>query len=122
LATFHPYPILIYPKTQYASDKSRKTGRSNAPLTVFVGMGGIFFRRDKAPKAEVINDNSRDVADRLKTIKGSFILSINNVPEIRKLFACFTLHEAKLHYSIAGKNSAGTTAKELIITNRAGLK
>lgn len=29
---------------------------------VFVGMGGIFFRRRYAPRAEVINDRSRDVA------------------------------------------------------------
>lgn len=28
----------------------------------FVGMGGVFFRRRFAPKAEIINDRSRDVA------------------------------------------------------------
>jgi DNA adenine methylase len=28
----------------------------------FVGMGGIFFRRTRRPKAEVINDVSKDVA------------------------------------------------------------
>ncbi|MBY6241599.1 DNA adenine methylase [Methylosinus sp. Sm6] len=28
----------------------------------FVGMGGVFFRRDEAPRSEVINDRSRDVA------------------------------------------------------------
>lgn len=28
----------------------------------FVGMGGVFFRRSSAPKVEVINDRSRDVA------------------------------------------------------------
>lgn len=28
----------------------------------FVGMGGVFFRRDRRPKAEAINDKSRDVA------------------------------------------------------------
>jgi DNA adenine methylase len=28
----------------------------------FVGMGGIFFRRRWAPRREVINDISRDVA------------------------------------------------------------
>ncbi|PCI45958.1 MAG: DNA methyltransferase [Alphaproteobacteria bacterium] len=62
------------------------------------------------------------MADRLKKIKGTFILSINDVPEIRQLFNGFPLHEADLHYSIAGKHSTGTRARELIITNRAGLK
>jgi len=28
----------------------------------FVGMGGVFFRRRRRPKGEVINDRSRDVA------------------------------------------------------------
>jgi DNA adenine methylase len=28
----------------------------------FIGMGGVFFRRSKAPKVEVINDKSQDVA------------------------------------------------------------
>lgn len=28
----------------------------------FVGMGGVFFRRTRAPVLEVINDRSRDVA------------------------------------------------------------
>ena len=28
----------------------------------FVGMGGVFFRRDRVPQSEVINDFSRDVA------------------------------------------------------------
>ena len=28
----------------------------------FVGMGGVFLRRERAPKSEVINDRSRDVA------------------------------------------------------------
>jgi len=53
----------------------------------------------------------------LKGIKGKFILSINDVPEIRQLFAGFELREADLHYSLAGKHSTGTRAKELIITN-----
>lgn len=61
------------------------------------------------------------MADRMASLKGSFIMSINDVPEIRKLFARFTLHEADLHYSIAGKNSTGTRAKELIITNQKDL-
>lgn len=30
---------------------------------VFVGMGGVFLRRDRAPKTEVINDYSGDVTN-----------------------------------------------------------
>ncbi len=28
----------------------------------FLGMGGVFFRRDRRPKTEAINDYSKDVA------------------------------------------------------------
>lgn len=35
----------------------------------FVGMGGIFFRRDHRPKAEVINDVSADVANLFRLLQ-----------------------------------------------------
>ena len=35
----------------------------------FVGMGGIFFRRDQRPKAEVINDISGDVATLFRVLQ-----------------------------------------------------
>lgn len=35
----------------------------------FVGMGGVFFRRDRRPKAEVINDISADVANLFRLLQ-----------------------------------------------------
>lgn len=35
----------------------------------FVGMGGVFFRRDRRPKAEVINDISADVANLFRILQ-----------------------------------------------------
>jgi len=35
----------------------------------FVGMGGVFFRRRWAPRCEVINDISRDVATLFRTLQ-----------------------------------------------------
>lgn len=35
----------------------------------FVGMGGIFFRRDRRPRAEVINDVSADVANLFRLLQ-----------------------------------------------------
>jgi len=53
------------------------------------------------------------IADRLGRIKGRFILSINDMPEIRELFSQFELNEVELNYTIAiGK---GVPAKELIL-------
>ncbi len=38
----------------------------------FIGMGGIFLRRSKAPKVEVINDASRDVATFFRILQRHF--------------------------------------------------
>ena len=35
----------------------------------FVGMGGVFFRRSRRPKAEVINDLSRDVTNLFRLLQ-----------------------------------------------------
>jgi len=56
------------------------------------------------------------MADRLGKLKGSFIMSINDVAEIRKLFSAFLIHEVKVSYSCCGGTNINR-AKELIITN-----
>lgn len=40
---------------------------------VFVGMGGVFLRRDHKPKAEVINDWSEDVATFFRVIQHHYL-------------------------------------------------
>lgn len=57
------------------------------------------------------------MADVLGQIKGAFILSINDRPEIREMFGQFICEEVKLTYSISSGD--GTEASELIVTNRA---
>lgn len=39
----------------------------------FVGMGGIFFRRDRRPKSEVINDYSRDVSNLFRILQRHYL-------------------------------------------------
>jgi len=39
----------------------------------FVGMGGVFLRRDSVPKAEVINDYSRDVATFFRILQHHYV-------------------------------------------------
>jgi len=55
------------------------------------------------------------LADRLSSIKGKFIFSINDVPQIRQLFSNFDIAEAKLSYSV--NHEKVTQAAELIISN-----
>lgn len=64
------------------------------------------FSRDQFPK----------MADQLAGIKGAFLMSINDTPEIRETFSGFHMDEVRLNYSIA--KEGGTEARELIISNR----
>lgn len=57
------------------------------------------------------------LADVLGAIKGDFILSLNDTPEVRSIFERFRLEEVSLNYQLSGKPTA---ARELIITNRKG--
>lgn len=65
-------------------------------------------------KALFNRDQYEVMADRLKTIKGRFILSINDVPEIRSVFAGFQTDKVGLTYSASG--GKGKSAKELIVS------
>lgn len=55
------------------------------------------------------------LAERLKKIRGKFILSLNDVPEVRKLFGGFHIQGVELHYT--SQKSAGRRYKEVLITN-----
>ena len=46
---------------------------------VFVGMGGVFFRRKSAPKAEVINDFSGDVATFFRIIQRHYTAFVDMI-------------------------------------------
>lgn len=51
----------------------------------------------------------------LEGLQGRFILSINDTPEIRKLFSWALMEEVRLNYRLSGK---ATPARELIISGR----
>lgn len=46
---------------------------------VFVGMGGVFLRRDQKPKAEVINDWSEDVATFFRVIQHHYVAFLDMI-------------------------------------------
>jgi DNA adenine methylase len=51
----------------------------------------------------------------LRQLKGKFILSLNDVPEVRKLFHHFVLFELEFHYTV--QQQPGKRYKELLIAN-----
>lgn len=54
------------------------------------------------------------MAARLKGLRGHFVLSLNDLPEVREIFAGFTLKPVRTSYSISRND--GHRARELIIT------
>lgn len=56
------------------------------------------------------------MAEQLRGISGRFILSLNDHPEVRRIFARFNLREEQLSYTICGSAKAKAVG-ELIITN-----
>jgi DNA adenine methylase len=56
------------------------------------------------------------LAKALAGIKGRFLLSINDHPEIRATFKGFSLEEVETTYTVRGQGSA-TAAKELLVSN-----
>lgn len=44
---------------------------------VFVGMGGVFFRRDRRPPAEVINDWSEDVSTLFRVLQHHYVAFVD---------------------------------------------
>ncbi len=56
-----------------------------------------------------------ELAKLLKGIKGKFILSINDVPEIRQIFKAFYIKEVQTTYTVG--TQSGKQAAELLISN-----
>lgn len=57
------------------------------------------------------------LADQLRGLEGQFVLSLNDVPEVREIFAGFTFTEVRTTYTIQSSKAAGVSAAEVIITS-----
>lgn len=53
----------------------------------------------------------------LAIIQGRFILSINDVPEIREIFVAFHIEAVTTTYGIASRTGDSTNRAELLISN-----
>jgi DNA adenine methylase len=60
-------------------------------------------------------DDFRVLAERLGRVKGSFVLSLNDVPEVRELFSAFRIRGIEMPYT--AQKAAGRRFREVLITN-----
>ncbi|CDX19817.1 Adenine specific DNA methyltransferase, D12 class [Mesorhizobium sp. ORS 3359] len=96
-------------------DWSAFIDRYDRPGTLFYLDPPYFGSEGDYGKELFGRDQFAAIATRLRSIQGRFVLSINDVPEIRATFEGFALEEAELRYSVSG--GKGQPAQELIITN-----
>lgn len=88
--------------------------RYDRPETLFY-LDPPYFGSERDYGATLFGRDQFEVmAARLACLKGRFILSINDVPAIREIFAAFDQEEVQLNYTVAG--GKGRPARELIIT------
>ena len=57
------------------------------------------------------------LAEAMHTMQDKMMLSINDHPDIRALFANFTIHELQLSYSVGRKAESRIPRSELVICN-----
>ncbi|MDB5379314.1 MAG: methyltransferase, partial [Rubritepida sp.] len=62
------------------------------------------------------------LADALAGLQGGWLLSLNDVPGVRRCFARFQIDAVETSYSIAGGNRQGGKVGEVLISAKAGLK
>lgn len=67
-------------------------------------------------------DDFQHLADRLEGIKGRFLMSINDVPEVREMFGRFRLQEVTTSYSIGSKVGSVGGRQELLVSSFRGFE
>lgn len=92
--------------------------RYDRPETLFY-LDPPYFGSEGDYGAGLFNEADFGVlARRLREIQGRFVLSINDTPEIRQVFAGFEMEVVELTYTIS--KGAGTAARELIVRDGKG--
>ncbi|MDF3856656.1 hypothetical protein [Paracoccus pantotrophus] len=74
---------------------------------------------DDYGKSMFAREDFQRLADLLAGIRGRFILSLNDRPEVRETFAGFALTEVRTTYTISGqRNDPAGGRAELLISNQ----
>lgn len=89
--------------------------RYDAPETLFYLDPPYFGNEDDYGTGVFSTDDFSRLRGLLDGVRGRFILSINDRPRVREIFAGLEMEEVELSYQLSGK---ATAARELIISGR----
>lgn len=87
--------------------------RYDRPTTLFY-LDPPYFGR-KLYRFNFVDSDFPTLAERLKKVRGKFVLSLNDLPEVRAIFADFRIREIEFVYT--AQRTAGKRFRELLITN-----
>ncbi|MDE3073847.1 MAG: DNA adenine methylase [Chloroflexota bacterium] len=88
-------------------------GRYDRPATLFY-LDPPYYGR-KLYRYNFDRADFERLAARLEKVRGKFVLSLNDVPEVRRLFRRFRIQGVALHYT--SQKRAGRRYREVLITN-----
>lgn len=76
-----------------------------------------YYGSESYYQAAFCRDEFTEMADRLRTLKGRFILSLNDCPEVREIFSNFDVEKVAVPYSLTRQTHCRGERGELIISN-----
>ncbi|MFA7433672.1 MAG: DNA adenine methylase [Gemmobacter sp.] len=93
--------------------------RYDSPDTLFYLDPPYWGCEDDYGKALFAREDFRHMAEQLAAVQGRFLMSINDVPEIRDLFAWAHIEPVRVTYSIAKRAGSGRAGDwgELLVSN-----
>ena len=99
-------------------DWSAFVPRYDGPDTLFYVDPPYWGCEDDYGKDMFARADFQRLADQLAGLRGRFLLSLNDVPEVRSIFAAFHLTEVRTTYTIsARRNDSAFARPELLISN-----
>jgi DNA adenine methylase len=90
--------------------------RYDRPHTFFYVDPPYWACEDDYGKGIFASDDFQRLADQLGGIRGQFMLSINDVPEIREIFRGFNVREGQTRYTVCKSKGKGVVT-ELLVMN-----
>lgn len=91
--------------------------RYDGPDTLFYLDPPYWGCEDDYGRQMFARDDFARLAGMLAGLRGRFVLSLNDRPEVRAIFAGFRQDEVTTTYSVANRLSTGMTRAELLISN-----
>ena len=98
-------------------DYSAFIERYDRPDTLFYLDPPYYGNEGDYGKELFSRDRFEEMASQLRTIKGKFILSLNDKTEVRDIFKDFKIEATEVNYSIARQAASRRAFGELIISN-----